>query len=395
MAWSLACLSAFLRYLLLQLASIEWAALWHSYIELFALGMVLLPLLISPARVLGMVPYAWTMLAGCTLWLTVNKYCPLVAAVAFGSIGCLIGSLGLAGRNCLMEANAIRPSRGWGLAWFTVVAVVAVASPLLFFRWFESAELLIHVLLVAGCLSTVIFGIWLCRPALELLLALIAVVLYRFRSVGPGVGKIPRNGPLLVIANHAAWLDPFWLGKVIPRPITPMMSSKFYDLPIIRFLMRKMVRAIRVVDSNYRHNAPELDEAVRRLDEGECVVIFPEGWLRRREEHVIRNFGQGVWRILRERPSTPVVSFWIEGGWGSWWSHRHGPIGRGKWFDILRKITLSIGEPEVLSAELLADHRKTRHYLRDKVFGLRALVPDAEMAGGEGQGDAVRGSLAR
>ena len=74
-----------------------------------------------------------------------------------------------------------------------------------------------------------------------------------------------------------------------------MMSSKYYDLPIISFLMRNVIGAIRVQDSDYRHTAPELDEAVRRLDRGECVMIFPEGSLRRAEHHLLRNFHQGIW----------------------------------------------------------------------------------------------------
>jgi 1-acyl-sn-glycerol-3-phosphate acyltransferase len=145
--------------------------------------------------------------------------------------------------------------------------------------------------------------------------------------------------------------------------------------------MRKVIRAIRVQDSPYRQTAPELDEAVRRLDLGECVMIFPEGWLRRTEHQLLRNFHQGVWRILRQRPHTPVVAFWIEGGWGSWWSHRYAPVFKGKPFDLLRKITIAVAEPEILSAEMLADHRRTRHYLKEKVLALRGYVPNAEPAG--------------
>jgi 1-acyl-sn-glycerol-3-phosphate acyltransferase len=213
---------------------------------------------------------------------------------------------------------------------------------------------------------------------LELVATTIALPLYRFRAVGPGAHTIPRHGPLIIIANHAAWFDPLWLGRIVPRAVTPMMSSKYFDLPVISFLMRKVVRTIRVQDSHYRQEAPELDEAVQRLDAGECLMIFPEGRVRRHEERLLENFQQGVWRILRERPQTPVVACWIEGSWGSFWSHRYGPVGRNKPFDFLRRITIAVGRPEILPPDLLADHRKTRHYLRERVLSLRAFAAKAE-----------------
>jgi hypothetical protein len=105
---------------------------------------------------------------------------------------------------------------------------------------------------------------WL-REWLELTVALPAFFLYRIRHGGPGRDWIPWRGPLLVIANHAAWFDPLWLGKVIPRRLTPMMTSHFYDLPALYWLMRYVLRVIRVEEAHARREAPELDEAVKRL----------------------------------------------------------------------------------------------------------------------------------
>jgi 1-acyl-sn-glycerol-3-phosphate acyltransferase len=143
-----------------------------------------------------------------------------------------------------------------------------------------------------------------------------AFFLYRIRHGGPGRAWIPWRGPLLVIANHAAWFDPLWLGKVIPRRLTPMMTSHFYDLPALYWLMRYVLRVIRVEEVHARREAPELDEAVKRLASGECVVIFPEGRLRREEDRMLAPFQRGVWYILQKSPDTPVVPCWIEGKLG-------------------------------------------------------------------------------
>ncbi len=200
-------------------------------------------------------------------------------------------------------------------------------------------------------------------PALEQLMELLIWPLYRIRGTGPGLEHLPRRGPLLVIANHSAWFDPLWLGKVIPRRIIPMMTSAFYDLPGLRFLMKYVVRAIRVQVSNYRREAPELQEAIAALDRGECVVLFPEGSLRKNTERPLRQFGQGVWLILKERPATPVMVCWIEGGWGSYCSYFKGPPTRNKRLDFWRPIDIALGSLYRIEPALLEDHRQTRSHL--------------------------------
>src|SRR5205085_11319674 len=126
--------------------------------------------------------------------------------------------------------------------------------------------------------------------------------------------------------------------QVLPRELAPMMASRYFDLPVVHWFMTHVLGAIRVEWSFYRHDAPELDEAVARLDHGEGVLLFPEGWVRRTEAVTVRRFGQGVWRILRQRPATPVVACWIEGGWGSLTSYWNGPPFRNKRPDWWRPI---------------------------------------------------------
>src|SRR2546421_434853 len=60
---------------------------------------------------------------------------------------------------------------------------------------------------------------------------------YRIRLHGPGARCVPERGPLLVIANHASWLDPVWLIKALPRRLTPLMTSIYFDRPVLRWLM--------------------------------------------------------------------------------------------------------------------------------------------------------------
>src|SRR6185312_6352960 len=121
--------------------------------------------------------------------------------------------------------------------------------------------------------------------------------------------------------------------------------------------------AIRVPWASFRREAPELTDAVAVLRRGGCILIFPEAQLRRREDQLLRMFGQGVWRILQELPETPVLLCWIEGGWGSFTSYFHGPPLRGKGLDWRRHIDIAVDAPQVLDPGILADQHSTRQYL--------------------------------
>jgi 1-acyl-sn-glycerol-3-phosphate acyltransferase len=197
---------------------------------------------------------------------------------------------------------------------------------------------------------------------------------YRIRAEGPGVGDFPLNGPLLVIANHACWWDPLFLAGVVPRPITPMMTAGFYDLWFLRPIMKHAVGVIRVPESRARREAPEIGEAIAALDNAECVVLFPEGYLRRKEDVPLRRFARGVSEILRARPDTPVVCCWIEGAWGSWSSWHGGPPARGKRIDIRRRIRIGMRSPIKVPSEALKNHWQTRVFLMNAVNEARRTL---------------------
>lgn len=228
----------------------------------------------------------------------------------------------------------------------------------------------------------VLSGWWLIRELLELFVEFGLWAVYRIRDHGPGVHELPPSGPLIVLANHCSYLDPMWVAKVIPRRLIPMMTSVFFDLPVVRWLMTNVAHTIRVQASGFRREVPEIKEAIAMLDRGEALMVFPEGGLRRKEEPVLRMFGQGIWLILRERPTTPVVVCWVEGGWGSYFSYRNGLPMKNKRFDFCRHVDIGVSAPLVLDPALLENQRATRLFLMQACLearqhmGLAALSLD-------------------
>jgi 1-acyl-sn-glycerol-3-phosphate acyltransferase len=153
-----------------------------------------------------------------------------------------------------------------------------------------------------------------------------------------------------------------------------MMTSTFYDLPQLRWLMKYVARAIRVQYSTFRREAPELQQAIAALDKGECVVLFPEGSLRKSEERPLRHFGQGVWHLLSQRPQTPVVVCWIEGNWGSFFSYWNGRPTKNKRMDFWKRIDIAVGEAHLIDTSTLADLKATRAHLERLCREMRGVL---------------------
>jgi len=322
-------------------------------------GAILPVLYWAPYRALGLATY------GAMAWL---------AAVAHGvywhqwpgwaqglPLGVVVGALarGRRGPDVLEESYALAAAVlvGLGVAW----AFVIIERP------FSAAG---YYLLGLALGLLVWSGLRLFRPLFEMTLEPWVWVRYAVRARGAGLKDFPRTGACLVIANHACWLDPLFLAKVLPRPITPMMTARFYDQPVIRRLMVAF-GVIRVPEKAMKKDAPEIREAIAALDHGECVVIFPEGYLRRTEERVLRRFGQGVWQILQARPEIPLYACWIEGGWGSYMSYFNGPPTKNKKKDHRRPIGIAISAPVRVGPEILADHLPSRIHLMNLVLAAR------------------------
>lgn len=313
-------------------------------------------------RRLGFVPIGAAGLTAALAWAWVGPNLNLILLVLGFATGIVLFPLRSA------YVTIASPDRCRTAAWPTAVACgsttifAVVLCGLVRWRFPGTPDQLLALAVASGS-AAAIFSRFLFRHTVELLVEIILWPIYRIRAEGNGLEQFPLRGPVLVVANHSAWVDPCWLGKVLPRLITPMMTSVFYDLPIMRWLMVHVVRAIRVEASNYRREAPELQQAVAALDRGECVLIFPEGWMRRRADQMIRPFAQGPWHILRERPQTPVVLCWIEGGWGSFFSYFGGYPTKNKRFDWWRRIRISVEEPRIVDPAILNDLGTTRNYL--------------------------------
>lgn len=90
-----------------------------------------------------------------------------------------------------------------------------------------------------------------------------------------GLEHLPREGPVLVVCNHVSVADPIVLmAAARPRRTAMMAKSELFRNPLLGWYLRG-VRAFPI-----RRGCADVGAvrtACRLLDEGHCVVVFPEG----------------------------------------------------------------------------------------------------------------------
>ncbi|HVK45943.1 MAG TPA: lysophospholipid acyltransferase family protein, partial [Micropruina sp.] len=90
--------------------------------------------------------------------------------------------------------------------------------------------------------------------------------------------KLPSSGAVIVVTNHISHFDPIALGHFLvwhgrwPRILA---KSQLWSLPVIGWLVRNLGQ-IPVERSSLRA-VESLHAAAVALEQGECVVIYPEG----------------------------------------------------------------------------------------------------------------------
>ncbi len=84
--------------------------------------------------------------------------------------------------------------------------------------------------------------------------------------------KLPE-GPVLFAANHPSTTDPIYIQVLLSKPLSVMITSKVFSIPLLGAYMRKM-KQICVTPG---HGEAVLEEAHQTLETGRSVTIFPEG----------------------------------------------------------------------------------------------------------------------
>ncbi len=152
---------------------------------------------------------------------------------------------------------------------------------------------------------------------IRILFRIVALPMFRFRV--RGLERVPRSGPVIVVAAHRSWLDPPCVGGAMPRPVRFLMINTVYHKRWASWFYRLM--GAMPVSRGGTDSVIALRSALRMLKKGKVVGVFPEGRVITGEE--LGEVHPGA-AMLACRTGAPVLPVLIRGSARAW------PHGR-KW----------------------------------------------------------------
>ncbi len=148
-------------------------------------------------------------------------------------------------------------------------------------------------------MSGIVYGfLWILFRALGWLL-------FRYRVVG--VELIPKQGGILIAANHASYLDIPMLGCGVPRRLAFLGRHDLFPLPGLRQICEWLgwipIRLSRLDRQGF-------NRAINLIKQGKAVVIYPEGT--RTSTGALGHGRPGIGVIVSET-GCPVIPAYLAG----------------------------------------------------------------------------------
>ena len=148
--------------------------------------------------------------------------------------------------------------------------------------------------------------------------------MYRVRK--EGLTNIPDEGAALLVANHISFMDALIIFGATQRPVKFVMYYKIFNIPFFSYMF-KAAGAIPIASK--KENEQVFNDAFLKisqyLNDGEIVVIFPEGTITKNGD--IGEFKPGILKVLANNP-VPVIPAALSGLWGSMYSRKENSVWR-------------------------------------------------------------------
>jgi 1-acyl-sn-glycerol-3-phosphate acyltransferase len=178
-----------------------------------------------------------------------------------------------------------------GLILILIWTVLAVPAALVVFPWTlitRDTRLLFRV------------GFWITRAGLPLV---------GVRVVVKGFERFP-HGASIVMANHSSNLDPDVLLPLLPGQVVIYLKASLMKIPVLGYAMR-LAGFIPVQRDGSVESAKAASELAKRaLEQGSCLVLFPEGT--RSRDGSLLPFKRGPFFLAMES-GAPVAPVSIRG----------------------------------------------------------------------------------
>ncbi|HKB48320.1 MAG TPA: lysophospholipid acyltransferase family protein, partial [Ktedonobacterales bacterium] len=151
-----------------------------------------------------------------------------------------------------------------------------------------------------------------------------------------GAERVPSSGPMLLVSNHLGPADHFIIGVRLRRQMRILAKIEIFHWPIVGWIAH---RAGAVPIRRGESDRDALRIAVRLLEAGECMLVFPEGTYAHAPEPVgmLPVKTGAAWLALRS--DALVVPVAISGSESVWMTKRGWRLGKRP------RVVLTYGEP--------------------------------------------------
>lgn len=130
--------------------------------------------------------------------------------------------------------------------------------------------------------------------------------------------RVPASGPVILAANHASFADPPLVGAAALRPLRFLARSTLFE----KWWFAGLIRSLRATPVDREGGGTGLKTALRALENGDALLLFPEGT--RSPDGQLRPFRAGV-GLVAARSKALVVPVRIFGAHDVWNRHRRWP----------------------------------------------------------------------
>jgi 1-acyl-sn-glycerol-3-phosphate acyltransferase len=134
-----------------------------------------------------------------------------------------------------------------------------------------------------------------------------------WRITYTGLEHIPAEGGLVIASNHQTYVDPFWVGARLKRPVRFLAWDEAFKWPLVGKVLELLGAWPIVLD---RGNPTAHKRSLSWLRSGGAVMIFPEGQ-RAYADGELARFKAGAVRLALEA-GVPILPVTIRGGERVW-----------------------------------------------------------------------------
>jgi len=125
-----------------------------------------------------------------------------------------------------------------------------------------------------------------------------------------GRERLNHSEPVIIVANHNSHLDALVLMDLLPRKCLhrtrPVAAADYFQKhPVRRFVFEQCMHAVPIRRDKVTKSSNPLTAVLEAMDQGNSIVIFPEG--SRGQPEQMAELKTGVAHLISRRPETKVI----------------------------------------------------------------------------------------